>query len=195
MYAIGLRAAPVAGAEPSKITEIAVSTGLPFDISVADRAATLVARQWEPPITPAWTPVPTPVWTPAPTPSYTWEETHNDDKNTLAHGIIAAIVIGLFLGVGFVGCIFVSIYRKCCGRRLKVHDRKGKARDIESGSLTTANIEMLETDSITSAENNRPTQSCELLSLASEDGLRVARPPQQPTMVHYSRGRGMRPMA
>ncbi|KAH7071826.1 hypothetical protein BKA63DRAFT_554745 [Paraphoma chrysanthemicola] len=185
MYAIGFRAAPVAGTKPSNVNEVAVSTDLPFDMSGTDPAATLVVRQWDPPSTPAWTPVALP-WTPAPTPSYTWNETHNDDKNTLAHGIIAAIVIGLFLGVGFVGCIIFSIYRKCCGRRLKIHGRKGKARDMETGSLTTANIEMRESDSITSAENNRLTQSREFLGLVSENGRRVASPPQQPAMVHYT---------
>jgi hypothetical protein len=75
---------------------------------------------------------PTPTWLPSPTPSYTWEETHNDDKNTLTHEIIAAIVVGSFVGIPILGVIFFCIYRKCCGNKVK---NQGRPEDIEAARM------------------------------------------------------------
>ncbi|KAF2034202.1 hypothetical protein EK21DRAFT_85643 [Setomelanomma holmii] len=214
--ASSIAAHPMSTLEPTSVTQLAVATGEPFEMSVATPSPVVMARQWEwTPLAPAWTPappawtpsapawtpaptqptavVPTQVWQPSPSPSYIWGETHNDDKNTLEHGIIAAIIIGAFVSIGFVGCIAVTIYRKCCGGRVK-NKGKGKAtaRDVEAGELT-APIDMREMQSVASAENYPPTQSREFLGPISENGRRVASPPMPTSHVHYTRGQGIRP--
>lgn len=88
---------------------------------------------------PAWVPTPSPLASTPPTiattiplsasPSYTYEETHRDNKkDTLAHGIIAAVIFGLLCLVGFVGCAITW----CC--------RWGRARkgvlDVEADAST-----------------------------------------------------------
>ncbi|KAL6704935.1 hypothetical protein ACN47E_007480 [Coniothyrium glycines] len=74
---------------------------------------------------PAWTPaVPQPQTVvtalPSASPTYTYNETHRPNKKeTLTHAIIAAIVIGVFVSAGFVGCAITYCVRKCNTTRPK----------------------------------------------------------------------------
>jgi hypothetical protein len=203
MQALSVAAHPLSTQEPTIVTKLAVSTGTPFEMPTPTLTASapLQARQWEwTPSAPVWTPVvqpptpaatilppPTPIWVPTPTPSYTWAETHNDDKNTLAHGIIAAIVIGLFLGVGFVGCLIFTMYRQCCGGRVRNQGTKCRARDVEAGGdgqgLRTGDVAMQEVDDLTSAEHHPPMVAREVLGRTGDGRRGAGLDP-----VHYKRG-------
>lgn len=153
LHFASVAALPAYSLEPSIVTKVAISTGMPFEMPTATSAPALAVRQWDwapsaPASAPAWTPAPqpswapapvetmlvtpTPTWLPSPTPSYSWEETHNDDKNTLTHEIIAAIVVGSFVGIPILGVIFFCIYRKCRGNKVKNQGRPG---DIEAARL------------------------------------------------------------
>ncbi|KAF1913096.1 hypothetical protein BDU57DRAFT_597526 [Ampelomyces quisqualis] len=151
-------ALPAPSLEPSIVTKVAISTGTRFGRTTPKAPGAIVHRQWDwapsappsAPAVPAWTAVPqpswtpspvataiitpTPTWSPSPTPSYSWEETHNDDKNTLTHEIIAAIVVGSFVGIPILGCIFFCIYRKFRGNNVK---NQGRAGDIEAAKMTS----------------------------------------------------------
>jgi hypothetical protein len=89
---------------------------------------TLVGRQWEWASIPAWyTPSPP---SPSPPVYYNGESQH---KATLTHEIIAAIIVGIFIGFPVLGCACVWGYRRLWVKRRRVDVERGRrlVRDCE----------------------------------------------------------------
>lgn len=155
---LALAASTVSGHSNSP-SAAALITGTPFDMSSSATptpAPELAARQdWVSPpalpTPPAWSapPVPSaPAWsqplvptvptvvitaTTSPTPSqtYTWEETHDDSKNTKKHELIALIIVCTLVGLVLVIFVPCMLWHKCRNGRIK---NKGmQVPDVEEG--------------------------------------------------------------
>jgi hypothetical protein len=140
LFASSALALPLSTPEPSIVTEMAISTGMPFGMAASDPTPNIAARSGEwaapawtadlsvwTPSPPAWTDAPPQTWaatpipswaptqaspSPTPNPSYTWAETHDDSKTTLTNGIICGIVFGGFFAlVILVFAVFTTYHR------------------------------------------------------------------------------------
>jgi hypothetical protein len=117
----------LATASPAQTTPFEIDSALPTAYPFPPTTLfwtppppTLVGRQWEWGSIPAW-------YSPSPpTPSSpTYYHGESQHKATLTHEIIAAIIVGIFIGFPVLGCVCVWGYRRFWVKR--------RWRDVERG--------------------------------------------------------------
>jgi hypothetical protein len=119
---------------------------------------TLLGRNWEWASIPAWySPAP-----PAPTSAPPYYHKESEHKATLTHEIIAAIIVGIFIGFPVLGVVCVWGYRRCWV------NRRRKRGDVERGRRLTRD-----------GERKR----------VFVDGDYVTRLTERPDMVYWSKDR------
>lgn len=180
---------PVGVLEPPIITRLAISSGMPYKMATPSLSHNVKARSYDwATATPAWT-FPIQSWAPnavqtvvvtatpthaymaTSTPLYTYEETHNDSKNTRIHEIIAGLVIGGVFGIAIIWCLIGTLVSRCRRGRFR---NQGTQEDIEAARAL----------SIGSSDGGQPPSAIHNMVVNDRKTPIALQPPAPPRKAH-----------